>query len=77
MTRLTPKGKALRTRGLQAGRQAIETGGSCWGSALRLGIRLAGPLPSAHFVGTLRHAGPFPCDLPGVKGVALSGTLWF
>jgi len=57
MTRLTPEGRALRTRGLQAGRQAVAAGGSSWGSGARLGIRLAWPLPFSHSVGTFRHAG--------------------
>ncbi len=57
MTRRIPEGKALRTRGLQAGRQAVEAGGWSWGSDARLGIRLAGPLPASDSVGTFRHAG--------------------
>jgi len=57
MTRLTPGGKALRTRGLQAGRQAVAACGSSWGSDERLGIRLAWPLPLSDSVGTFRLAG--------------------
>jgi hypothetical protein len=57
MTRLIPEGKALRTRGLQAGRQAVDTSGSSGGLAPRLGIRLAGPLPFSHSGGTFRHTG--------------------
>jgi len=58
MTRLIPEGRALRTRGLQAGRQAVEAFGSSGGSDGRLGIRLAWPLPWADSVATLRPAGP-------------------
>ncbi len=57
MTRLIPEGKALRPRSLQAGRQAVEAFGSSGSSDGRLGIRLAGPLPFSHSVGTFRHAG--------------------
>jgi len=59
MTRLTPEGKALRTRGLQAGRQAVDSIGESRRSAPRLGIRLAWPLPSSNSVGVFRLAGPF------------------
>jgi hypothetical protein len=65
MTRLVPEGKALRTRGLQAGRQAVEASGSSGGSDPRLGLRLAWPLPSSNSVGTLRRAGPFARDPKG------------
>ncbi len=57
MTRLTPEGRALRARGLQAGRQAVEAFGSSGGSDGRLGTRLAGPLPFSPSVGTFRHTG--------------------
>ncbi len=62
MTRLTPEGRALRTRGLQAGRQAVEAFGSSGGSDCRLGIRLAWPLPFSHSVGTFRHTGSWLRD---------------
>ncbi len=57
MTRRILEGKALRTQGLQAGRQAIDTVGEFRRSAPRLGIRLAGPLPFSHSVGDLSPRG--------------------
>ena len=57
MTRLTSEGKALRTRGLQASRQAVETSGSSGGSDTRLGIWLAWPLPFSDSVETFPLAG--------------------